>query len=340
MPLVPLSFLFSLMCLILLLRLGRPQRQRWAFQLLLLLCIWQSLLIGLRYGYHVALFNPLQPFGAVLVPVLSYLALLTSAQGRLSRYTYGHLMLPLWVWLAATWAPVLLDALIVASYLGYGIAMLFYLRRGENCLQQVALTESWLSYRLWRALAVVLILCSMAEIVIIVDFELFGGRLAALVATVSNTLLALGVALALGLMRPPEATVEPVAEVGGEERAAPEQTAAWFAQIHRRLQQDNLYLTPELNLASLARKVGLPARKVSQAINQQTGMNVSQYVNQLRIQQAAAWLRGSEKPVTEIMLDAGFITKSNFNREFQRVLGMSPSEWRRRQAENRNNNSL
>ncbi|MNN74956.1 HTH-type transcriptional activator RhaR [compost metagenome] len=78
--------------------------------------------------------------------------------------------------------------------------------------------------------------------------------------------------------------------------------------------------------------MGIPARKVSQAINQQAGMNVSQYVNQLRIQQAARWLSSSDRPVTEIMLEAGFSTKSNFNREFLRVQGMSPSEWRRQQA--------
>jgi AraC-like DNA-binding protein len=29
------------------------------------------------------------------------------------------------------------------------------------------------------------------------------------------------------------------------------------------------------------------------------------------------------------MLDAGFSTKSNFNKEFQRVTGVSPSEYRK-----------
>jgi len=31
------------------------------------------------------------------------------------------------------------------------------------------------------------------------------------------------------------------------------------------------------------------------------------------------------------MLDSGFMTKSNFNREFLRVMGMTPSAWRRAQ---------
>ncbi len=101
--------------------------------------------------------------------------------------------------------------------------------------------------------------------------------------------------------------------------------------MQQRLRQDDFYLEPELNLARLARKVGLPARRVSQAINRHTGMNVSQYVNQLRIRQAAQWLLAGDEPVTDIMQKAGFTTKSNFNREFLRIQGVSPSEWRRQQ---------
>jgi AraC-like DNA-binding protein len=37
--------------------------------------------------------------------------------------------------------------------------------------------------------------------------------------------------------------------------------------------------------------------------------------------------------VTTIMLDAGFQTKSNFNREFRRVTGTSPSLWRAAQED-------
>jgi AraC-like DNA-binding protein len=37
-------------------------------------------------------------------------------------------------------------------------------------------------------------------------------------------------------------------------------------------------------------------------------------------------------PVTRILFDAGFQTKSNFNREFLRITGMSPSAWRKQAA--------
>jgi AraC-like DNA-binding protein len=37
----------------------------------------------------------------------------------------------------------------------------------------------------------------------------------------------------------------------------------------------------------------------------------------------------TDEPVTQVMFEAGFQTKSNFNREFLRVTGMSPSDYRR-----------
>ncbi|MDO7630564.1 MAG: helix-turn-helix domain-containing protein, partial [Loktanella sp.] len=57
-----------------------------------------------------------------------------------------------------------------------------------------------------------------------------------------------------------------------------------------------------------------------------TGENVSRYINAARINEAKAVLSSGEN-VTSAMLSSGFNTKSNFNREFLRVAGVSPSEW-------------
>ncbi len=331
MPLIPLTFLFGLLCLGLLYRLGRPQARRWVFQLLLLLCAWQSLLVGIRYGYGVVQFNGLQPFGAVAIPSLIYLAFLVSTQGRLRWRELWHLTPLGLTLLASLFAPGGLDTLIVGVYLGYGAALFYALRGGENGLPQVALAESWLSYRLWRGLGILLMAVALAELVIALDFSLFDGRHAGILVTLDNLLVALSLCLVLSRSRPSDSPVESQPEPTEDIVEDEEQLAEWFNRVQQRLRQDDLYLEPELNLARLARKVGLPARRVSQAINRHTDMNVSQYVNQLRIRQAAQWLLASEDPVTEIMQKAGFTTKSNFNREFLRIQGVSPSEWRRKQ---------
>ncbi|MFV8986941.1 helix-turn-helix domain-containing protein [Serratia fonticola] len=331
MPLIPLSFLFSLLCLALIVRLGWPRPHRWLLQLLLLICAWQSLLVGIRFGYQQPWVAILQPLGAALIPPLCYLVLMLQARGPMGWRIVGHLTFPLLVLLAQWRVLAALDGLIVIGYLGYGAAILLYLRRGENALQQVALADSWLSYRLWCGLGGLLIVCGLTELAITLDYSLLAGRHAGALAAFGNVMMVLGVGLVLGRERQqPESEEQPLPPAKAE--ALTEDDELCFELINQRLRQDDLYLEPALNLARLARKVGIPARKVSQAINQQAGMNVSQYVNQLRIQQAAQWLSSSDRPVTEIMLEAGFSTKSNFNREFLRVQGMSPSEWRRQQA--------
>ncbi len=72
----------------------------------------------------------------------------------------------------------------------------------------------------------------------------------------------------------------------------------------------------------------MPARDVSSVINRATGLNVSQFVNNRRIGEACRLLEETDKPLTTVMFDCGFSTKSNFNREFRRVTGTSPSQWR------------
>ncbi|HBT52603.1 MAG TPA: AraC family transcriptional regulator, partial [Erwinia persicina] len=48
-------------------------------------------------------------------------------------------------------------------------------------------------------------------------------------------------------------------------------------------------------------------------------------------------LKGSGETVIDVMEHVGFQTKSNFNREFRRITGKTPTQWRKEaweQAEN------
>ena len=58
-----------------------------------------------------------------------------------------------------------------------------------------------------------------------------------------------------------------------------------------------------------------------------TGANVSRHANGLRIERACESLLAGEA-VTTALLSSGFNTRSNFNREFRRITGKSPSDWR------------
>lgn len=98
--------------------------------------------------------------------------------------------------------------------------------------------------------------------------------------------------------------------------------------LEKQVCETELYLMPDLTLSLLAQKTGLPARQLSGVVNAQCQCNVSQWINSFRIARAQELLAATPLPVTEIMLESGFSTKSNFNREFQRLCGMSPTLYR------------
>ena len=99
-----------------------------------------------------------------------------------------------------------------------------------------------------------------------------------------------------------------------------------MARLDALVAEGALYLDADLTLERLSLRLLVPATRLSTAINRTTSENVSRYVNGFRIRHACARLTAGES-VTAAMLDSGFNTKSNFNREFLRVTGMAPGAW-------------
>lgn len=94
--------------------------------------------------------------------------------------------------------------------------------------------------------------------------------------------------------------------------------------------KEELYLTENsLPLSRSAKRLGVPARQLSQAINKLYGASYTQYLNDIRVEKAKSLLqKNTDLPITEVFLSAGFATKSHFHREFSRCTGMTPSEFR------------
>lgn len=120
---------------------------------------------------------------------------------------------------------------------------------------------------------------------------------------------------------------------GGEARQTPMDAAtdddhALLARFDALLTETRLFTDSGLTLARAARRLGVPARALSQAVNRVEGQNFSRHINRFRVEAATDLLTRTELPVTDIMLEAGFLTKSTFNTEFRRVTGQTPSEVR------------
>lgn len=116
----------------------------------------------------------------------------------------------------------------------------------------------------------------------------------------------------------------------------PEEAERIFATWHNQVISRALYKREGgLTLEQAGRILGIPARQISLAVNRVYGSSFSQYLNDCRVKEAQRLLVDQpDLPITMLMLEAGFTTKSNFNKEFQRVTGGSPSEYRRRAQEN------
>lgn len=106
-----------------------------------------------------------------------------------------------------------------------------------------------------------------------------------------------------------------------------------LAAIDALMNEKHIYTDSNLTLARVARRLSVPVRDVSMAINRMSGENFSRYINGFRIRHAQNALRETELPITEVMFDAGFVSKSNFNTEFRRITGQTPSQFRSDKAD-------
>ena len=85
----------------------------------------------------------------------------------------------------------------------------------------------------------------------------------------------------------------------------------------------------DLDLASVARKAGMSGQNFSRLFKRQTGHTFASYLVLTRIYVACAQLTQTHKPITEICYEVGFNNIANFNRQFQKICGRTPTEYRR-----------
>ncbi|SCW73574.1 AraC-type DNA-binding protein [Rhizobium mongolense subsp. loessense] len=336
---VPLPFVVALLLFTVQIRLLRQEDwrapEKRPFLLLIGIYALQSVLIGIRWGYDVLAIMPAQVILAAMIAALAWVSFRSlTLEGPLS---FAHLWphtLPavLIAALLVFWREPMGVALILI-FLGYGAALLWLARHGPDGLIASRLDGALLSYRSLLITAAALIAGAVADIYISLDFDRTGGTRGGAIVALGNviTLLVLGGAASIA------SGGQPAQEQSPETPPTPppmptEEDGAVAASLDALMQSREIYRDPELNLNRIARKMSLPARRVSIAVNRIHGVSVSQYVNEFRIRSACDQLIKTDEPVTRVMFDSGFISKSNFNREFLRVTGTSPTDFRRRRV--------
>ncbi|MES0883828.1 helix-turn-helix domain-containing protein [Roseibium sp. SCP14] len=301
------------------------------FSALLLVCALQNLIVALAQYYQLAPAWKLQPVSASLIPPLAWLAFVSASirPVTLAR-DWIHGFGTVFIAFCAFFAPITLDIALIALFFGYGSAILANLHLHRDALPLVRLDTGTIPQKIWTAMAVSLLFSALTDALI--ASAVLGGNLSWAPKIISAGSVASLFAIGVLSLSPDLRAIDPTplsASAEGTPLNEPLTSKADFELVDRLnelLQSRNLYLDPGLTLSRLALRLGVPAKKLSAAINKTSGENVSRYINAYRIRHACSLIENGAN-VTTAMLESGFNTKSNFNREFARITGKTPSNW-------------
>jgi AraC-like DNA-binding protein len=326
MPVLPVPMIIALLLSAFFLQRLVTRETHVSLLVLIATCAVQSVIMALVNYYGLTAIRPVQPILAMIIPPVAWLAFNWASSEQWSPRTLAwHGIGPVLAVLCLTLNPYVLDALIPVSFLGYGVTILAKLWQGEDSLLHSRLESGARPLWAWRIVALSLIASALGDVAIAFGLAKgVSGLLMWLPSLGSSlSLLALG---ALSLT----SSIESKREVDAAETtlSADDMARDQFivARLDAYMTNQKPFLDPDLTLARLARKLVLPAKQLSTAINRVKDENVSKYINAKRIEEACRLL-AEGKPVTATVFDCGFNTKSNFNREFSRVMAKSPTEW-------------
>ena len=289
-------------------------------------CAMQSALVTLVMGYGVEWARPILPVSATVIPPLAWVTFQDALVSRISlRAMAAHGAAPAFTLFCRIFAPETTDFVIPVIFTGYGGAILIQLR-GASDMPLARLDAGPVPSVIWRLLGWALIASALSDAMIAVAFAAGNADWTGWLITASSSLVLLFVGLLSGS---PSATGCESTEDTAKPSPPPEtgkEDAEIVATLETFLKREPLHLDPNLTLVRLARRLRLPEKRLSGAVNRTTGANVSRYINSWRIKHACALIENGAS-VTDAMLDSGFNTKSNFNREFLREAGVAPSKW-------------
>ncbi len=87
----------------------------------------------------------------------------------------------------------------------------------------------------------------------------------------------------------------------------------------------------DFTLEKISKQFNISLYYLAHKFKAQTGSSIKQYLISCRISAAKKLLDGTDLPISEICFKTGFTDLSNFSRYFSKTVGMSPTEYRKRQ---------
>lgn len=104
-------------------------------------------------------------------------------------------------------------------------------------------------------------------------------------------------------------------------------------QIKILFEKEEYFMQEDISLATLAEKLQITPRELSQVINENENKNFSEFVNHYRIKKAKTLLidpKYVEEKIATIAYDSGFGNVTSFNLAFKAITNITPSQYRKR----------
>lgn len=114
-----------------------------------------------------------------------------------------------------------------------------------------------------------------------------------------------------------------------------EETKKYIRKLMYLLEVEKIYKDSDLSIKSVATKLLMSARSLSEIINDELKMSFSEFITEFRIKEAQRILsdpKTRNKSVLDIAYDVGYNSKSAFNRAFKNITGVTPSQFRKNQG--------
>ncbi len=110
-----------------------------------------------------------------------------------------------------------------------------------------------------------------------------------------------------------------------------EEAEVYLEKLLGRIENEKLYLDAELSLQKLSEQLNLPARHLSQVINERLDRNFFDFINEYRVKEAERLFHEREDSrVFEVMYDVGFNSRSSFYSAFKKFTGVTPSQFKKK----------
>ncbi len=302
--------------------------------------IQSALLITQLSGIDASIVT-LKPIGAMLIAPALYLyfSLLIRPDSKMHKTDAWHLLpVALFQTILITGGSLadILDFAFIVTYAAYLVLIAVTLRKHKSLLSYLG-DDSQVAVRYLGGFTILLSINLIIEVSLLIELDrgvpladslsLKIGAALFLLVHITMLLLALQRSPYLEWLYNREEQTKPV---GRTPTLATAQAEQIFHQWNALVESERLFqLEFGITLSQAAKKMQIPVRQLSNAVNQIYGNTFSVHLNDRRIAHAKELLvREPQLPIIDVMLQSGFSSKSNFNKEFARVAATTPSKYR------------